>query len=142
VTETVVQLPFAILDETSKSYPKFNATGRSMLIKFNSPGEEHEPTAYLKECIIALTNYLVDEVVDRDLVGLRICNTENVQEKLVGIILRRRDQSKPDVVCDVLGKAIQSNGRFGLTDRLEVHLDHARMLVGSSNWLRKRKGVL
>jgi hypothetical protein len=78
VAETAVQLPFITLDETSKSFPKFNATGRSMIIKFNSPGEEHEPTAYLKECITALTNYLVDEVADRDLVELKIRNTENM----------------------------------------------------------------
>jgi hypothetical protein len=44
-----------------------------MLIKFKSPGEEEEPTACLKECITALTNYIVDEVPDRDLVGLRMC---------------------------------------------------------------------
>jgi len=125
------QLPFKILDETSKSFPKFNATGRSLFIKFNSPGEEQEPTAYLKECITAITDYLVDEVPDRDLVGLRIRNTENVQDKVVGISLRRRDQLKPDVVWAVLGKVIQSNARFGLSDRLEVHLDHVRMPVGN-----------
>ena len=44
-----------------------------------------------------LTNYLVNDVRDRDLVGLRIRNTENVQHKVVGISLRRRDQIKPDV---------------------------------------------
>jgi len=49
---------------------------------FKSPGEEQEPTACLKECITALTNYLVDEVDDRNLVGLRIRNTENVQNKV------------------------------------------------------------
>ncbi len=37
---TSVQLPFRILDETSKRFPKFNVTGRSLLIKFNSPSEE------------------------------------------------------------------------------------------------------
>ena len=58
---------------------------------------------------------------DRDLVGLRIRNTENVQDKVVGISLRRRDQFKPEVVWDVLGKIIQSNARFVLSDRLEVH---------------------
>jgi len=42
--ETTKQLPFRILDETSKSFPKFNATGRSFLIKFNSPGEQTDPT--------------------------------------------------------------------------------------------------
>jgi hypothetical protein len=78
VSMTTRQLPFTILDETSKSFPRFNTTGRSMLIKFKSPGEEHEPTAYLKGCITALANYLVDKVPDRNLVGLRIRNTENV----------------------------------------------------------------
>jgi len=121
------QLPFKILDETCKSSPKFNATGRSFLIKFNSLGEEQDPATYLKECIIALTNYLVDKVPDRHLVGLRIRNIENVQDKMVGIRLRRRDQFKADVVWSVLGKVIQSNARFAPTDRLEVHLDHVRM---------------
>jgi len=77
-----------ILDETSKSFRKFNATGRSVLSKFKSPGEEQNPTVYLKECIRALTNYLVDKVPDRDLVGLRIRNTDYVQDNVVGISLR------------------------------------------------------
>ena len=47
--ETEQQLPFIILDETSKSFPKCNTTGRSLLMKFKSPGEEQEPTAYLKK---------------------------------------------------------------------------------------------
>ena len=68
-----------------------------MLIKFTSPYEGHEPTLYLKECIAALTNYLVNKVPDRDLVGLRIRNTENVQDKVVGISLRRREEFKSDV---------------------------------------------
>jgi len=33
-----------------------------------------------------LTNYLVDDVPGRDLVDLRIRNTENVEDKVVGII--------------------------------------------------------
>ena len=111
-----------------------------MLIKFNFAGEEQEPTAYLKECITAITDYLVDEVPDRDLVGLRNRNTENVQDKVVGISLRRRDQLKPDVVWAVLGKVNQSNARFVLSDRLEVHMDHVRMHVGNGNDGVKTKG--
>ena len=139
-SETAKQRPFRILDETFKSFPKFNTTGRSLLIKFNLPGEEQDPTTYLKECITALTNYLVDKVPDRDLVGLRIRNTENVQDKVVGISLRRRDQLKADVVWSVLGKVIQSNARFALTDRLEVHLDHVRMPAGNGKKAEKTKG--
>jgi hypothetical protein len=111
-----------------------------MLIKFNYPGEEQAPTAYLKECITAFTNYLVDECPDRDLVGLRIGNTENVQDKMVGISLRRRYQFKTHVVLDVLGKVIQSNAMFGLTDRLEVHLDRVRMPTGNGKTTEKTKG--
>jgi len=113
-----------ILDETSKSFPKYNATGRSLPISFNSPVEEQNPGTYLKECIIELTNYLVDEVPARDLLKLRIRNTENVEAKVVGISLRRLEQLNPDLAWTVIGKVIQSNTRFGLRDRLEVHLEH------------------
>jgi len=116
------------LDQTTKSVPKFNATGRSWLIKFNSPGEEQNPATYLKECVTAL-NYLVNDVPGRDLVGLRIRNTEDLQDN--GISLLRRDQLKPDVVWGVLAKMIRCNARFGLTERVEVHLDHVRMPAGN-----------
>jgi len=48
-SEITEQLPFGILDETLKSFPKSNTTGRSVLIKFNSLGEEQDATTYLKE---------------------------------------------------------------------------------------------
>jgi hypothetical protein len=137
-SETAEQLPFRILDETFKTFPKFNTAERSLLIKFNSTGEEQDPATYLKECITTLTNYLVDKVPDRDLVGLRIRNTENLQNKVVGVSLRRRDQLKADVVWSVLGKVIQSNVRFALTDRLEVHLYLVSMPAG--NGREKTKG--
>jgi hypothetical protein len=57
---TSLQSPFTILYKTSKSFPKFNATGCSLLIKFNSPSGEQEPTTYILECITSLKNYLVD----------------------------------------------------------------------------------
>jgi hypothetical protein len=135
------QLPFTILDETIKSFPKYNTTGRSLLMKFHVPSEDNDPAAYLRECITALTNYLVDKVPDRDLVGLKIRNTENLQDKLIGISLRRRDQLKPDVVLSVTDQVIQSNTRFGLTDRLEVHLDHVTMPVGSGGVKTKGRSL-
>ena len=39
-----------------------------------------------------------------------------------------------------LSKFIQSNARFGLTDRLELHLDHVRILVGNGKLAEKTKG--
>ena len=55
---------------------------------------------------------------------LSIRNTENVQDKMIGISFRRRDKLKLDVVWCVFMKVVQSNARFGLSDRLEEHLDH------------------
>jgi hypothetical protein len=46
---------------------------------------------------------------------------------VIGISLKLSEQLKPDVVWDVLGKVIQSNDRFGLTARFELHLGHMRM---------------
>ena len=65
------------------------------------------------------------------MVGLRIRNTENVQDKVAGSSLRRRDQLKLDEVWGVLGKVIQSNARLDLIDRLKLYLDHVRMPVGN-----------
>jgi len=71
--------------------------------------QEQNPGTYVKECITALTNYLVDDVPARVLVSLRIRKTENLKIKEVGISLRRREQLKTDVVWTVIAKEIQSN---------------------------------
>jgi hypothetical protein len=46
MSEIGEQLTFLILDEASKSFQKFNATGSSLLIKFRHPFEDVEPTVY------------------------------------------------------------------------------------------------
>ena len=53
-----------------------------------------------------MTNCLVDDVRDRDLVGLRIRNTENVHDKVVGISFPHRDQITSDMFLGVLGKVV------------------------------------
>ena len=70
---------------------------------------------------------------------LRIPNTENVQDKVVGISFRRRNQLKTDVLWNIFSKVFQTNVRFGLTDRFEVHLGHVRMPDG--NGREKTKGL-
>jgi len=76
-------------------------------------------------------------VPGRDFVGLGMRNTENVEDKEVCISLRRRDHIKHDMVWAVFGKVIQSNAIFGLSDRLEEHLDHVRMTAYNGR-VRKR----
>ena len=64
----------------------------------------------------------------------------NVQDIVIGISLRRGDKDYIDAVWDVLLKVIQSNARYGLTHRLEVHLDHVRMITGNGIGAKKTKG--
>jgi len=47
---------------------------------------------------------------------------------------------KPDLVWNILYRVIQSNARFGLTDRLEVRLDKVRMPAGTGRMAEKTKG--
>jgi hypothetical protein len=77
-----------------------------------------------------------------DLVGLRIRNTENVQDKVVDISFRCHDQLKPDVVWGMLGKVVHSNSRFRFSDRLEVHLEHVRKPAGNGRTAEKTKKIL
>jgi len=66
--------------ETTKYFPKFNANRRSLLTNLRPQVKIKKPTDYLKERVTGLTNSLVANMRDRDLVGLRIRNTENVHD--------------------------------------------------------------
>ena len=59
---------------------------------------------------------------------------------MVDISFRCCDQLKPDVVWGVRGKLVQSNARFGLADRFEVHLDHVTMPAVKGKKAEKTKG--
>jgi len=127
------------LDEVSEYLPKFNTTSSSLQVSFNSPVVEQNSGTDLNEYITALTDYQVVDVPGIDLLGLRIRNTEKVQDKLFCISLRRREQLKTDVVLAVLGKVIQNNAKLGLNECLEVHLDHVMMPAGNGKRAEKTK---
>jgi len=114
-----------ILDETSKSFSKFNTTGCSLLIKFNSLGESKTPQLILRNALLHVGGSVNPQYW-------------NVEDEIIGISLGRRDKLEPEMVWSVLGKLVQSNVRFPLTDRLEVHLENVRMCAG--NGREKTKG--
>jgi hypothetical protein len=101
-----------------------------MFTKCDSPGEEKR-TAYLWEYITAQTSFLVVEVPDRDLVDLRIHNIENVKDKAFAIICDPRTSINLVRCGTFWRKVIQSNAKFGLTDRLEAYLDNVRLPAGN-----------
>ena len=44
-----------------------------------------------------------------------------------------------DSIFEIFPDVIQSNARFSMTDRLEVHLDHVRMPAGNGKLAKKTK---
>jgi hypothetical protein len=141
VCEIADKLPFCILVDSEKCYEKFNATGRRMVIRFKCQGEHQDPYTYLDECVSELTKFVVNEIPGRDLVGMRIRNIENVCDKVVCISFRPCDQFSYNLVWEALGKVVQSNAVFGLTDRLEVCFDHVRMPLGKGRVRTKGRSL-
>jgi len=56
---------------------------------------------------------------------------------VVQIHLSCRLQVTTDVIWDVLGKVIQRNAMFVLSDRIEVHLDHVSLTTGNGSFRRR-----
>ena len=55
----------------------------------------------------------------------------NIQDNVMGISFCRCEHLKPDMVLGVLETFVQSNVSFGLNERIELHVDHARMPGGN-----------
>jgi hypothetical protein len=60
---------FRNLDECSKTFRKFNTTGRSLLVKFEAVPENTKTVKHLEQCVTSLTEYLIKHIPDRDLIG-------------------------------------------------------------------------
>jgi hypothetical protein len=52
-----------------------------------------------------------------------------VQEKTLGIIFRRKDQIKGDVIWSVFEKVAQSNARFNALDKLVLSVPSVKMPI-------------
>ena len=68
---------------------------------------------------------------------LRIRNIVNVQNNVIGIIFRRREQFETDIVFEVLSKVIRA---MVVSGYLEVHLNHIRTPAVSVYGLKIRTG--
>jgi hypothetical protein len=67
-----------------------------------------------------LFEYALQYCGDSDLIGITIYNDVNVQDKVIGISFRRKDQISSDLIWSVFEKVAQSNARFNALDRLVV----------------------
>ena len=65
------------------------------------------------------------------MVGIKIGNETNINDKCIGITFRRRDQLSADVIWQLLEKVAQSNSNFAATDTLVINVDIVKMPSGN-----------
>jgi len=75
-----------------------------------------------------------------DMVGLTIRNEVNMQDRAIGISLRRKDQISEEVIWSVFNKVAQSNARYNALDKLVVVVHSVKMPVGFGRKSVKSKG--
>ena len=63
------------------------------------------------------------------MVGFTIRNEVNVQDKVIGICFKRKDQLSEDVIWSVFEKVAQSNARFNALDELVIVVYSVKMPV-------------
>jgi hypothetical protein len=74
------------------------------------------------------------------MVGITISNTENVQDKAIGLSFRRKDQLSEEVLWSVFDRVTQSNARFGALDCLLMVVHSVKMPVAFGKNAIKTKG--
>lgn len=131
---------FTIINSRRRFFKRFNTRGTTYLVKINTDRVENNPIEYLQQAIEDVLDELLKDTDPGDMVGLTIRNTDNLQDKPVGISMRRSDQISADVVWSVMSKIIQSNARFLINDKITIHVDHVRMPLGNGRSFLKTNG--
>jgi len=85
---------------------------------------------YFTASVNALFEYVLQDVIDSDVVGITIQNQVNQNDKPVGISFRRKDQLSGEVVRSVFEKVSQSNARFNALDTFVVTVHSVTMPAG------------
>lgn len=119
-----------IVSKSIRAYPKLNASGERMVIRFTNP-DLNNLEAWVRQCIHELLSTIARDLQVRpaDRIGINFANVNN--DKLnFAFSFRRFDQYNADLVLNGLETVIQSNSRFFLDDCLVVRVDHVVVPVG------------
>jgi hypothetical protein len=122
---------FNIVSERTKEYRRFNAAGKQITVRLNTPSDsETNPVNYFLTSVNQLFEYALQNLGDGDMVGLTIRNEINQQDKPFGLSFRRKDQISSEVIWSVFEKVSQSNSRFNALDKLVIEVHSVKMPVG------------
>lgn len=119
-----------IVSRAVRTYPKLNASGERMVIRFINP-ELDRLEAWVRQCINKLLSTIAADLNIRpaDRVGLNFANVNNESINFA-FSFRRFDQYSADLILNGLENVVQSNSRFFLDDCLVIRVDHVRVPIG------------
>jgi hypothetical protein len=86
--------------------------------------------SHFQASVSDLFDYALRDSEDSDIVGITITNTENIEDKAIGLSFRRKDHLSEELLWSVFDKLTQSNARLGALDKLRMAVHSVKMPVG------------
>jgi len=99
--ENELTLPrFTTDGEITRQYRRFNAVGTELTVRLFTPavGDDSDAMSHFQASVTDLFEYALRNSRDSDMVGLTIRNELNMQDKAIGISIRRKDQLSEEII--------------------------------------------
>ena len=127
-----------IVDTIKRQYRRYNAVGTQHTVRLLPPEDNSDPVGHFIASLNALFEYLLQDVIDSDMVGITIKNQVNQSDKPIGISFRRKDQLSREMIWSVFEKVSQSNARFNALDTLVVTVHSVTMPAGFGRGIKTK----
>lgn len=112
---------FNLISETNQHIKKYNTDARTLTLQFRDINNEENLRDYLQELFDELLSYLSKGGIEPgDRVGLTILNNDRVDQRPIGISVRRWDQVSSDVIMQTIEAVLQSNEEFFINGQIQV----------------------
>jgi len=125
-----------------RQYRRYNAVGTQHTARLLSPEDNSDPVGHFIGSVNALFEYVLQDVIDSDMVGITIQNQVNQNDKPIGINFRRKDHLSGEVVWSVFEKVSQSNSRFNALDTLVVTVHSVTLPAGFGRGIKTKSRPL
>jgi hypothetical protein len=110
----IISRYFAVQNEITRHYRRFNAEGRELTVRLTAPPPSSTATRHFIKSVDALFEYSLRDLEPSDMVAISIHNADNRQDRPIRLSFRRKDQISRDVLWSVFEKVTQSNARYRL----------------------------
>jgi len=129
---------FEIVDKIRRQYRWYNAVGTQHTVRLLPPEDNSDLVEHFITSVNALFGYVLQDVIDSDMVGITIKNQVNQSDKPIGISFRRKDQLSREMIWSVFEKVSQSNARFNALDTLVVTVHSVTMPAGFGRGIKTK----